>query len=501
MTVWAVFTAFLRPMAGQGYWEVVERAGNYGIPFAFLVMSGWAKSWREWFEPIVPRPSLEPDAARMAKVAMILRAATAMLLIGHAGYGAFMHKKMLVDQYAAVGFGGFPGGAAAHGVERRLVRDGSRHRRTFGAAASAALHLPLEGRHGDALPGVRPRTDAVLRMGRARRQLRRALGAHCSPCGVRCQASLQATGRWRSGRAPLDAKVPPPPSARDGRAIGGRLFGARVGRPQAVRDGSQGAGRRPDDEAGAERAGHERAGRHQPDSVHGATGVRGLVRSGRPDAINFPGPDSTLVPNLREGGFILVFRHCATDWTQRDTEGENFEDRSAQRNLSKLGEEQATGIGAAIRKLDIPILAVLTSPMWRCRDTGQLGVWAGPADGRAIPARCRIQSRSADDYSGELDAGQNLVFVTHQDLLLPIIEGLRRDYVKEGDCLVLRPLGETQFDVVAKVTPEDWAKLAGLPPPPKIPARRAPPRRPPRRPSPRRSSAFGARVTAAPSSV
>jgi hypothetical protein len=113
MTVWAVFTAFLRPMAGQGYWEVLERAGNYGVPFAFLVMSGWAKSWREWFEPIVPRPSLEPDAARMAKVAMTLRVATAMLLIGHAGYGAFMHKKMLVDQYAAVGFGGFPGGAAA----------------------------------------------------------------------------------------------------------------------------------------------------------------------------------------------------------------------------------------------------------------------------------------------------------------------------------------------------------------------------------------------------
>lgn len=113
MTCWTVFTAFLRPMAGQGYWEVLERAGNYGIPFAFLVMSGWARSWRGWFEPIVPRPSPEPDPARMARVATALRVATSLLLIGHAGYGAFMHKQMLANQYAAIGLSGFPGGLGA----------------------------------------------------------------------------------------------------------------------------------------------------------------------------------------------------------------------------------------------------------------------------------------------------------------------------------------------------------------------------------------------------
>ena len=113
MTVWAVFTSFLRPMAGQGYWEVVERAGNYGIPLAFLVMSGWARSWREWFEPIVPRPSPAPDPARMGTVAMVLRISTALLLIGHAGYGAFMHKQMLAAQYISVGLTGFPGGIGA----------------------------------------------------------------------------------------------------------------------------------------------------------------------------------------------------------------------------------------------------------------------------------------------------------------------------------------------------------------------------------------------------
>lgn len=190
----------------------------------------------------------------------------------------------------------------------------------------------------------------------------------------------------------------------------------------------------------------------------------------------FPRPDSTLVSKLREGGYIIVFRHSITDWAQRDAEGENFEDRSAQRNLSKEGEEQATAIGRAIAKLDVPILAVLSSPMWRCRDTARL------AFGQEQPAvelfRRGSEYRAARIIllSTELDAGENLVLVTHQDLLLPIIDGLKRDQLKEGDCFVVKPLGETQFEIVAQVTPDDWMTLAGLPPLPKASAPPEPPK-------------------------
>src|SRR3990172_760856 len=40
MTIWCTWTALLRPLAGQGWWEFFERAGNYGVPLAFVLLHG-----------------------------------------------------------------------------------------------------------------------------------------------------------------------------------------------------------------------------------------------------------------------------------------------------------------------------------------------------------------------------------------------------------------------------------------------------------------------------
>lgn len=106
MSFWALFTAFLRPLAGQGFWEVLERAGNYGVPMTFLALSGLGRTWREWFEPIMPGDTPAQHGISMEQAGRMLRWTTALLLLGHAGYGAFMHKTMLQDHYAAIGITG-----------------------------------------------------------------------------------------------------------------------------------------------------------------------------------------------------------------------------------------------------------------------------------------------------------------------------------------------------------------------------------------------------------
>src|SRR5262249_34443786 len=145
---------------------------------------------------------------------------------------------------------------------------------------------------------------------------------------------------------------------------------------------------------------------------------------------------------------------------QRDTEGEHFEDRAAQRNLSKDGEAQAAGFGKAIATLGIPIGSVLASPMWRCRDTAQIAFGRHETSvdlfRRGAPSRAaRISMLSTPPAKGK-----NTVLVTHQDVLIPIVAGLRRDQLKEGDALIVKPLGSGKYEILAQITPADWARFA-----------------------------------------
>jgi hypothetical protein len=51
MTLWGLWTALLRPLAGESLWETVERAPNYLVPAALLCLRGLPTplgDWREW---------------------------------------------------------------------------------------------------------------------------------------------------------------------------------------------------------------------------------------------------------------------------------------------------------------------------------------------------------------------------------------------------------------------------------------------------------------------
>lgn len=98
---WCVWTALLRPIAGFGMWEVWERAGNYGPPFALLVLGGAVGvTWREWLGEM-REPELTPE--RLDIVELVLRLSLALLLLGHGGFGVFVQKPMLIAHWQSLG--------------------------------------------------------------------------------------------------------------------------------------------------------------------------------------------------------------------------------------------------------------------------------------------------------------------------------------------------------------------------------------------------------------
>ncbi|MGY3106996.1 histidine phosphatase family protein [Bradyrhizobium sp. LM6.9] len=79
-----------------------------------------------------------------------------------------------------------------------------------------------------------------------------------------------------------------------------------------------------------------------------------------------------LIASLKQGGYVLVFRHTATDDSQKDVYPFKFDDMSAQRQLSGKGRDMARQIGTSIRELAIPIGDVYTSRLNRAIEAGKL---------------------------------------------------------------------------------------------------------------------------------
>lgn len=175
-----------------------------------------------------------------------------------------------------------------------------------------------------------------------------------------------------------------------------------------------------------------------------------------------------LLAELRKGGFVLYLRHGTTDNSRADrAPSVDLNDCSTQRVLNDEGRKLSVAIGQEIVKAKIPVGEVLHSPMCRARESAEL----------AFPAlRAKLQPELNLAYTANLTAeekkpvlaatrklvstpvpaGSNRVLVAHA----PNMADLMGYFVKpEGTLVVLRPLGNGQFDYVASIPPTLWASL------------------------------------------
>jgi hypothetical protein len=100
MTAWALWTALLRPLSGEPVFETFERAGNYGVPLALILLTAMPRSLRG-LGKLLDAPVVDERALVMVRE--VLKWTTVLLLVGHGALGAITNKAMLTGHYAAIG--------------------------------------------------------------------------------------------------------------------------------------------------------------------------------------------------------------------------------------------------------------------------------------------------------------------------------------------------------------------------------------------------------------
>lgn len=178
---------------------------------------------------------------------------------------------------------------------------------------------------------------------------------------------------------------------------------------------------------------------------------------------------NALFQALRKGGFVIYFRHAATEWSQQDRLAAAGEWTSCEpdrmRQLSEEGRRTAERVGAAMRRLVIPVSRVLSSEYCRTRETA-LRLGLGP-----VETTRDIMNMKAADFVGGRDAviqrarrrlaeppepGTNVVIVGHGN----VVQAATGAYPAEAGATVFRPRAGEVPELIGEVAPGEWADIA-----------------------------------------
>lgn len=178
-----------------------------------------------------------------------------------------------------------------------------------------------------------------------------------------------------------------------------------------------------------------------------------------------------LVEALREGGYVIYFRHAATDWSRNDRVERTGDWRSCDpnrmRQLSNAGRATARHIGEALHALRIPVGKILSSEYCRAAETARL-LDLGPVEttpdimnmraAAFVGGRAAVIRRARRVLSRPPPAGTNVVIVGHGNLMRAATDA----YAAEGGSGIYahRPRSDDSFELVARLSPADWARLA-----------------------------------------
>ena len=186
---------------------------------------------------------------------------------------------------------------------------------------------------------------------------------------------------------------------------------------------------------------------------------------------------SKIAPMLKQGGYVLVLRHSATDDSQKDVYPFVFDDMKKQRQLSDQGRKVAHEMGAAMKRLEIPIGQIYSSRLNRAIETGTLmsgaqitplneltDSGAGGASAMANPngSNTKIGNAVRALVNKAPTIGTNNLLITHKTNIADAF-GKEVADVREAEMLIYQPNPSGPPTLVGRGQASEWIAQAGTP--------------------------------------
>ena len=164
--------------------------------------------------------------------------------------------------------------------------------------------------------------------------------------------------------------------------------------------------------------------------------------------------DETLWNLLRGGGQVLFIRHASTVPGVGDPEGFRLDECATQRNLSGEGRAEARSLGALMRRQNIPIQGIVSSPWCRCVETAQLAFgrvdeqWTALSNLFGRSPNAEAQVRAMRPRIAAFRGKGNLVLVSHGSTAL----ALTGVSPQQAEVIVLTP-APGGFRIAGRIAP------------------------------------------------
>jgi hypothetical protein len=172
---------------------------------------------------------------------------------------------------------------------------------------------------------------------------------------------------------------------------------------------------------------------------------------------------ATAMEALKQGGYIIYFRHFETGADTPDQHLARFDDCATQRQLDEQGVRQAVRVRNAVQAMRIPVGEVLASPFCRAWQSADLafgrhvkveGLKLPPSKDYTDADRIAMRVALQPLLGRPPMPGTNTIIMAHDDNL-PAAGG--PEIKTQGEAVIIRPDGSGGFDVVALIKPARWA--------------------------------------------